>query len=112
MEARGQNGTYFCEELALKFAAWLNPAFELWVYSMIRDITLGRYRKHAQAEEIEAKAELEMKEMKQQLLTNPDKESAQRYFAAEERKKQAKNMKQRVLRKQLDLFSEQSEKGN
>jgi len=104
LESRGQNGTYFCEELALKFAAWLDPAFELWVYSTIKDITFGRYRKHAQAEEMENEATKEMEAMKHKLLNDPDKESALRYFQAEKKKKKAKNLKQRVLRQQLDLF--------
>jgi len=29
------NGTWMHEILALKFAAWLNPEFELWVYESI-----------------------------------------------------------------------------
>lgn len=34
--------------LAIKFAAWLNPTFEIWVYSTIERILFG---KHAQREE-------------------------------------------------------------
>ena len=29
--------------LALKFAAWLNPAFELWIYSVIDELLFGHY---------------------------------------------------------------------
>jgi hypothetical protein len=35
---RGRNGTYFHRILALKYAAWLNPRFEVWVYMTIEDI--------------------------------------------------------------------------
>ena len=35
---RGRNGTYFHRVLALKYAAWLNPKFEVWVYMTIEDI--------------------------------------------------------------------------
>lgn len=31
-------GTWMDERLALKFAAWLNPHFELWVYDRIHDL--------------------------------------------------------------------------
>jgi len=31
-------GTWMDEKLALKFAAWLSPAFELWVYDKIQDL--------------------------------------------------------------------------
>mgnify|MGYP000086091200 CR=1 FL=1 len=41
-------GTWMHRVLALKFAAWLNPAFEIWVYSTIERILFG---KHAQREE-------------------------------------------------------------
>jgi len=31
-------GTWMDERLALKFAAWLNPRFEIWVYDKIREL--------------------------------------------------------------------------
>jgi len=34
----GEQGTWMDEKLALKFAAWLSPAFELWVYDKIQDL--------------------------------------------------------------------------
>lgn len=46
--ARQKAGTYMHRVLALKFAAWLNPDFEIWVYSTIEQILFG---KHAQREE-------------------------------------------------------------
>ncbi|MEL6274774.1 MAG: KilA-N domain-containing protein, partial [Bacteroidota bacterium] len=36
-------GTWMDEKLALKFAAWLSPYFELWVYDRIQELlTTGR----------------------------------------------------------------------
>ncbi len=36
-------GTWMDEKLALKFAAWLSPAFELWVYDRIQELlTTGK----------------------------------------------------------------------
>ena len=36
-------GTWMNERLALKFAAWLNPHFELWVYDRIHELlTTGK----------------------------------------------------------------------
>lgn len=38
----GKNGgTWMNQVLALKFAAWLNPRFELWVYDVIQKIMFG-----------------------------------------------------------------------
>lgn len=33
-------GTWMDEKLALKFAAWLSPYFELWVYDRIEELLL------------------------------------------------------------------------
>lgn len=39
----GLQGTWMDEKLALKFAAWLSPAFELWVYDKIQELlTTGK----------------------------------------------------------------------
>ena len=36
-------GTWMDEKLALKFAAWLSPAFELWIYDKIQELlTTGK----------------------------------------------------------------------
>lgn len=45
--SRQKSGTYMHRVLAIKFAAWLNPDFEIWVYSTIERILFG---KHAQRE--------------------------------------------------------------
>lgn len=39
--SKQKNGTWMHRVLALKFAAWLNPAFELWVYRTIDEILFG-----------------------------------------------------------------------
>ncbi len=38
IDNRGRNGIYFNEILALKFASWLDPNFEIWIYRTIRDL--------------------------------------------------------------------------
>jgi hypothetical protein len=37
-------GTWMEERLALKFAAWLNPRFELWVYSILHEVLSSDHR--------------------------------------------------------------------
>lgn len=41
IQDKGRNGIYFERRLALKFAAWLSPEFEFWVYDVIDDILFG-----------------------------------------------------------------------
>ena len=39
----GLQGTWMHEQLALKFASWLSPRFEVWVYQKIRELlTTGK----------------------------------------------------------------------
>lgn len=40
----GAQGTWMHRVLALKFAAWLNADFELWVYMTIENLLFGAYR--------------------------------------------------------------------
>lgn len=41
--SKQQKGTFMHRVLALKFAAWLNPSFELWVYMKIEYLLFGQY---------------------------------------------------------------------
>lgn len=40
-----KSGTWMHRFLALKFAAWLSPAFEVWVFSTIDEILFGHFRR-------------------------------------------------------------------
>lgn len=104
MSFHGRNGMYFCEELALKFAAWLDPEFELWVYSTIKEITFGNYKKHWDAHAAQEQAKEKMVEYREELLTNPSLEAASAYFEAERDFKEAKKDKTAAIRNQLKLF--------
>ncbi len=47
--SRQKSGTFMHRVLALKFAAWLNPDFEVWVYSTIENLLFGKHveREHS-----------------------------------------------------------------
>jgi hypothetical protein len=72
IQTKGQNGTYFTRILALKFAAWLSPEFELWVFSTIDEILFGDYLKHQQAIEETLKAEKELQVLENLLSEDPN----------------------------------------
>lgn len=44
IQTRGTAGTWMHRVLALKFAAWLDTKFEIWVYSTIEEILFGYSR--------------------------------------------------------------------
>jgi hypothetical protein len=43
--SRQKSGTWMHRVLALKFAAWLSPSFELWVYRTIEGLLFGKLTK-------------------------------------------------------------------
>lgn len=65
--------TWMHRILALKFAAWLDPKFEVWVFSTIDEIILGAYRQHKQASIAKIKAQKALEDKKKRLLEeNPE----------------------------------------
>lgn len=66
LKTRNGVNTFFHRILALKFAAWLDIKFEIWVWNTIDSIILGHYRevKEATIEKLEAqKKRDELKEV-------------------------------------------------
>ena len=66
------NGTWMERSVALKFAAWLNPHFEVWVYRTIDEIMFGDYdrlrKKMKEAGERKARIE----KLREELQNDPD----------------------------------------
>lgn len=101
IQDRGRNGIYFERILALKFAAWLDPEFEVWVYTKIDEVLFGNYKKHWDAHQVQEKAKNRMDVLKEQLLTGATTDLAVRYFEAENEYNTAGNMKRKALRDQM-----------
>lgn len=97
-------GTFMCEVLALKFAAWLDVEFEYWIYKKIQNITFGNYKKHWEAHAVFEDSKQKMEQIKQQLLSNPTEELVHAYFSEEKRNKNAKNEKSKAIRNQLKMM--------
>jgi len=104
IDNRGRNGVYFNKRLALKFAAWLSPEFEYWIYSTIDEIVFGNYRRHWEAHAQQEVAKSAMQDLKHQILENPTPQSVAEYFRHEQEYKDAKNAKSNAIRTQLKLF--------
>lgn len=67
---RGRNGLWMHRVLALKFAAWLDPAFEFWLYVTFDKIMFGDIRDDMQAK---ALAEAEEAALYQKMMAEvPD----------------------------------------
>lgn len=110
IDSRQKSGTWMHRVLALKFAAWLDPSFELWVYVTIDKILLGHYKEMREAtiEKIHAEKELERK--KQELIkSNPELaeifELELKISAAD--KKRVKALKASVAQLKLDFSTDE-----
>ena len=62
--SKQKSGTWMHRILALKFAAWLDPAFELWVYCTIETLLFGRHVKREQSFEKTLSLQREMEELR------------------------------------------------
>jgi len=70
--SKQKSGTWMHRILALKFAAWLNPDFEVWVYSAIETLLFGRHLKREQSFEKTISLQREMDDLRDK----PDKTGA------------------------------------
>lgn len=107
IENRGRNGIYFERKLALKFAAWLSPEFEYWVFSKLDEIIFGNYKKHWEAHAFQEQKKQELEEIKEKILLNPTPELVAKYFECERDVKHAKADKTKAIRNQIKLFDNQ-----
>ena len=101
--SKQKSGTWMHRILALKFAAWLNPAFELWVYLTIDKILYDYYKRLEESLKISAKRQNRISEIKETLNSTSEFQELQR-LELEERQESYKRSKEN--RNQLDLFRE------
>lgn len=102
-----QKGTFMHRVLALKFAAWLNPDFELWVYATIDDILFGSYREDENDLREIARLKTEIHRKTQALEQSPlQLELEQLNRDLKKREKKMKIRKQQRINGYLPLFKE------
>ena len=99
--SKQNTGTWMHRILALKFAAWLNPAFELWVYATIDEILFGKYRAIEESLKESARRKNRMDELKNKLAETDEYRELERLELEE---KQASYRRTKENRNQLDLF--------
>lgn len=103
IDNRGRNGIYFERRLALKFAAWLDVKFEVWVFSTLDEILFGNYKQHWEAHIIQVSAEKEMERLKNEMFVSPTPEIVKAYFDASDTVKNCKNIKLKAIKNQYKL---------
>lgn len=101
--SRQKSGTWMHRILALKFAAWLNPAFELWVYATIDDLLFGSYKHLDESLRQSAERKLRIAEIEKRLMTTNDYLELEQLKLAE---KQAAYLRSQTNKTQIQLFQE------
>lgn len=101
--SKQRSGTWMHRVLALKFAAWLDPEFELWVYITIDKIMFGSTRTDLKEK---AAAELRRQQLHNKLLVeNPE------YAEMIELQWKASDMGKKInknMRSQLTMFEKEN----
>jgi hypothetical protein len=109
--SKQKSGTYMHRVFALKFASWLNPDFELWVYSTIETILFGKHveRERSLERSIELQAEMDVIRFKAEKTG----EDFERYLVLETEARREKALRQAMTRRTVsemsDLFTFQTQ---
>lgn len=87
------NGTWMERSVALKFAAWLDPLFEVWVYKTIDQVIFGEYVQLRTKLKETAGRKVRIEQLKKELATDPnaDKRIQELLQLEETERKETKN---------------------
>lgn len=99
-----KGGTWMHRVLALKFAAWLSPEFELWVFNTIDDILFGKYKDFEKSLQESAKRKKEIAAIEAELKKDERFQKLAQLKKEEDKAKRARTKKNKT---QLDLFIDQ-----
>ncbi len=103
LQTRGKSGTWMHRILALKFAAWLNPKFELWVYATIDDLLFGKYKEIDTSLRKTAEIKTRIEDLETELLNTEQYKEIERLRLAE---KQEAYQRRCITKQQISLFKE------
>lgn len=106
IQTNQRGGTYMHRVLAIKFAAWLSPKFDLWVYNTIEQILFGNSRKLDQSLKDSAHRKNEIAELETKLNENEIYAKLQSLKFQERQATKARG-KENTL--QIELFRENQE---
>lgn len=106
--SKQNSGTFMHRILALKFAAWLNPRFELWVYSTIERLLFGKLAEREKSLEKTVSLQNEMNALRdKQAKTGADFD---RYLEIQSELSREKSIRQSLTKESLsgmaDMFRE------
>jgi len=107
--SRQKSGTFMHRILALKFAAWLSPDFELWVYATIDRLLFGKHIEREKSLERTIQLQAEQNALTRKTVKTGEDFERFLYLENEVHKEQAlrKNLTKESIFEMKDLFEEQ-----
>ena len=107
---RKRGGTYMHRKLALKFAAWLDVYFELWIIDTIDDLLFGKAKEAGERISELSMQEAKVKKLQDKILKS-DNELAKSILKEQNELKRLKNSKIKAVNvfvqsNQVSLFDE------
>jgi hypothetical protein len=110
IQTRGKSGTWMHRILALKFAAWLDPKFEVWVYSTIEQLLFGEAAERGKKLTRKAEIKAERKRLQEKLGQNEDFQRLQEINAEEMRLgKEMAGQEKEIVNRQFTLIFEEKQ---
>lgn len=108
-QSRQKSGTWMHRVLAIKFAAWLNPDFEVWVYSTIEKLLFGKYAEREESFKRSLSLQKEMDVLRDKPSKTGDDFERYLYIEREIRREKAvrKSLTIESVSGMKDLFEEQ-----
>lgn len=107
ISSKQKSGTFMHRVLALKFAAWLNPDFELWVYSTIEKLLFGKHVDRDKSFERTLAFQKELDELRDK--PNKSGDDFERYIEIQKQLRLEKNLRKSLtvdsVSDMRDLFS-------
>lgn len=107
--SKQKSGTWMHRILALKFAAWLNPAFELWIYHTIDQLVFAYARQVEETNKERAVLRSQIDTLRSQLTV--ESEAFRKLEVLEVKERQLVYRIGKVNRNQLNLFMEKEKAG-
>jgi len=107
--SRQKSGTFMNRILALKFAAWLNADFEVWVFSVIDQLLFGRHAEREKSLERSLTLQTEMNNLASK--SNKTGEDFDRYLAIEHELRNEQTIRKNLTKESIfemkDIFEKE-----
>lgn len=102
--SRQKTGTWMHKILAIKFAAWLNPKFELWVYYLIEKLLFADYASLKQSVKKSGSRRSKIEKLKNELRSS-NKDFLKLEELESEEKAEARNRSRQIVT-QIKIFQD------